>query len=146
MAYVLLIIFVVLLIWIYLSKGKKLQATHCRNCGVKLKGGEVICLSCGFHIMSKFNYCQQCGVKTQQGQVMCPSCSFKLRDLYGDSDRFKHDNGFAILGLLLPIIGFVIYLAWYETRPAKARSAGLGALIGFVAIILISIVSIISMY
>ena len=45
--------------------------------------------------------------------------------------------GVAILGGFIPLAGFIIWVSWNTTMPLKARSAGRGALIGFIAYILL---------
>lgn len=38
--------------------------------------------------------------------------------------------GWAVLGFFIPIVGLILYLVWKADYPAKAKSAGKGALIG----------------
>lgn len=50
--------------------------------------------------------------------------------------------GFAILSFCFPIVGLILYCVWREVLPKRARSAGMGGLIGFI----IGIVLVITMY
>jgi len=43
--------------------------------------------------------------------------------------------GIAIIGFLLPLVGIIMYIAWLNSLPFRARSAGKGALIGVVVYI-----------
>lgn len=48
--------------------------------------------------------------------------------------------GWSILCFFIPIIGLILYLVWKETSPAKAKAAGVVALVGFVVPILLSLI------
>ena len=39
--------------------------------------------------------------------------------------------GWGILGFLIPIVGFILYFVWKQTKPKSAKVAGIGGLIGF---------------
>ena len=39
--------------------------------------------------------------------------------------------GWGILGFLIPLIGFILYFVWKNTKPKSAKVAGIGGLIGF---------------
>jgi preprotein translocase subunit SecD len=47
--------------------------------------------------------------------------------------------GFGILGFLIPIAGLILFLVWKDQMPKKAKSAGLGALIGVIAYVAVVI-------
>ena len=38
--------------------------------------------------------------------------------------------GIMLLGMILPIVGLILYLVWHTQKPVKARSVGKGTLIG----------------
>ena len=38
----------------------------------------------------------------------------------------------AIAGLIIPLVGLILFLVWRKTKPAAAKCAGIGAIIGFV--------------
>lgn len=48
--------------------------------------------------------------------------------------------GWGILGFFFPFIGFILFLAWHSDKPKSAKSAGIGALIGFVLYFIAAIV------
>ena len=51
-----------------------------------------------------------------------------------DNSHFAQDNpsiGFAVLCFLFPIVGLILFCVWYDTRPQRAKSAGIGGLAGF---------------
>ena len=41
-------------------------------------------------------------------------------------------TGFAVLSFFFPIVGLVLYCVWRETLPQRAKSAGIGGLLGLV--------------
>ena len=41
-------------------------------------------------------------------------------------------TGFAVLCFCFPIVGLILYCVWRETLPRRAKSAGLGGLLGFI--------------
>jgi len=47
--------------------------------------------------------------------------------------------GFAVLGFFIPIVGLILWLVWKDNTPLKAKSAGKGALIGFIVSIVLTI-------
>jgi hypothetical protein len=55
----------------------------------------------------------------------------------GPSPEDKGSVGFGILGFFLPLVGLILFLVWRKETPRKAKSAGLGALIGVVLEIII---------
>ena len=54
----------------------------------------------------------------------------------------KDNVGWAILGGFIPLVGLILYLCWKDSKPADAKMAGKGALIGVV----VSVVLIIGSY
>lgn len=48
--------------------------------------------------------------------------------------------GLAVLGFFIPLVGLILYLVNKDTSPLKAKSAGIGALIGFCVSIAFSII------
>jgi hypothetical protein len=49
--------------------------------------------------------------------------------------------GYAVLGFFIPIVGLILYLIWKDTAPLRAKSAGKGALIGFIVSVALGIIS-----
>lgn len=76
-------------------------------------------------------YCPNCGEQIDDKAVICPKCGVPTRVTAADDAPSK---GFAVLGFFFPLIGFILYLVWKSETPLKAKSAGKGALIGFIVI------------
>ena len=39
--------------------------------------------------------------------------------------------GWAILGFFFPLVGFILFLVWRNTKPKASKMSGIGALVGF---------------
>lgn len=55
----------------------------------------------------------------------------------------KPDNpsfGWGLLGFFFPIVGLILFLVWKGDYPRKAKSCGIGALVGFIFNIIVSCV------
>lgn len=68
--------------------------------------------------------------------MYCRNCGTRFDNTTTD------DNSsfvFAILGFFIPIIGLIIFLIYEGKKPKRAKSAGKGALIGFITKIVLSI-------
>lgn len=52
---------------------------------------------------------------------------------YGITDPADAPSaGFAFLGFLIPVLGFILWLVWKDKSPRKAKSCGKGALISLI--------------
>ncbi len=82
-------------------------------------------------------FCSNCGNEVAENAVVCLKCGCALQNKTPAASTASSDDapntGFAVLGFLIPIVGLVMYLICKDSYPLKARSAGKGALIGFVA-------------
>ncbi|MBQ3816697.1 MAG: zinc-ribbon domain-containing protein [Clostridia bacterium] len=84
-------------------------------------------------------YCKNCGRILEEGSLFCNNCGTKLdanRNVSEDSSSF----GFAILGFFIPLVGLILFLIYEGKKPKRAKSAGKGALIGFITKIVLSII------
>ena len=84
-------------------------------------------------------YCSKCGKEIMDEAVVCPFCGCSVAPIPTADNKDAPNMGFGVLGFFIPIVGFILYLIWREKTPLKAKSAGMGALIGFVANIAFSI-------
>ncbi len=81
-------------------------------------------------------FCKNCGKQIDENAVVCPHCGVAISSALADSGSF----GWAVLGFFLPLVGLILYLVWRNTKPQSAKKAGIGALVGFVVNIVLSIV------
>lgn len=58
------------------------------------------------------------------------------------TDRAKDDSsiGYAILCFCFPIVGLILYCVWRDTLPQRAKSAGVGGLLGFVIGVILTVI------
>lgn len=49
-------------------------------------------------------------------------------------------TGFAILCFCFPIVGLILYCVWRETLPQRAKSAGVGGLLGFIIGVILTVI------
>ena len=89
-------------------------------------------------------YCKNCGRAVDDNSLYCYNCGVRLDNT--SSENISEDNssfGFAILGFFIPIVGLILFLIYEGKKPKRAKSAGKGALIGFITKIVLSIILII---
>ena len=89
-------------------------------------------------------YCKNCGSPVDDTSSYCTNCGAWIDNksnaiISEDSSSF----GFAVLGFFIPIVGFILFLIYEEKKPKRAKSAGKGALIGFITRIVLSAIFVI---
>lgn len=84
----------------------------------------MLCRNCGNPINSHASYCTYCGAKCNDQEIQKVS---------NDKTSF----GFALVGFFIPIAGLILFLLCEDKKPKRAKSAGKGALTGFIIYILI---------
>lgn len=89
-------------------------------------------------------FCKNCGEQIDDRAAICPKCGVPV-----NNNAFSQNDapsvGFGILGFFFPLIGLILYLVWKNQTPLKAKSAGQGALIGFIiGIVIVVFYSILS--
>lgn len=50
---------------------------------------------------------------------------------YGMPVEDKGNIGWAILGFFIPIVGWILYFSWKNSKPGNAKMAGIGGIAGF---------------
>jgi len=89
-------------------------------------------------------YCKYCGKIIDDDSKYCVNCGNNMNnDNSGTVPVDAPSKGFAVLGFFIPIIGLILYLVYESKQPKRAKSAGKGALIGFITKIVVYIVIII---
>lgn len=87
-------------------------------------------------------YCRNCGKSMHDSAKYCINCGTSFDNNNKESD--DHSSfGFAILGFFIPIVGLILFLIYEGKKPKRAKSAGKGALIGFITKIVLSIILVI---
>ena len=85
-------------------------------------------------------YCNNCGRPVDDNSTYCSNCGARLNPMHEQSYiEDKPCFGFALLGFFIPLIGLILFLIYEGKKPKRAKSAGIGALIGFITEIILSI-------
>lgn len=82
-------------------------------------------------------YCQKCGQKIENSTYFCTYCGAYIDK---NAQQDVPSPGFAVLGFFIPLAGLILYLIYENKQPQKAKSAGKGALIGFIVKMIISVI------
>lgn len=80
--------------------------------------------------------------------IICDSVKhrqLKLKAAHSASGNYVYvqdapSTGFAILCFCFPIVGLILYCVWHDVLPQRAKSAGIGGLVGFVISIILIII------
>ena len=100
------------------------------------------CPSCGIQYTADKKFCDQCGGELKE---MTTAASTPLQSAaYPQANPTDAPSGgYAVLGFFIPIVGLILFLTWKDSFPLRARSAGKGALIGFIVGVILSIAAVI---
>lgn len=89
-------------------------------------------------------YCKNCGRSVDYTSSYCNNCGARIDNKpNADVSEDNSNLGFAILGFFIPIVGLILFLIYEEKKPKRAKSAGKGALIGFITEIVLAIILVI---
>ena len=85
-------------------------------------------------------FCPHCGAQIDDDAVVCVKCGCSVSPSHKNPSVEDAPNmGFAVLGFFIPLVGLILYLVWKDSTPLRAKSAGKGALIGFITSIAFSL-------
>ena len=87
-------------------------------------------------------YCRSCGKNIDDSATYCINCGTRFDNNINETED-SSSFGFAILGFFIPIVGLILFLIYEGKKPKRAKSAGKGALIGFITKIVLSIILVI---
>ncbi len=79
-------------------------------------------------------YCRDCGNELKEGAIYCPECGSRQNVVFVNT--YDPDTGslwWAILGFILPPLGFILWVLWMENKPKCARMSFLGSAISIAA-------------
>ena len=89
-------------------------------------------------------YCKNCGRIVDDNSSYCSNCGTRLDSISTANESEDSSSfGFAILGFFIPIVGLILFLIYEGKKPKRAKSAGKGALIGFITKIVLIIILVI---
>lgn len=127
----------------------------CPHCGAKADDGALFCSSCGSPIQAP---------ETRSNPEPNPQTGYQQSGSYQPSPYYQNNQnyaggqnaygnqpaepdapnaGFAILGFFIPIVGIILYFAFRDATPLKAKSCLKGALVAIICSVVISILCVI---
>lgn len=77
-------------------------------------------------------YCSRCGEYQNGNEAYCQNCGAQLSVGQGNTPDDRSSLGFAALGFFFPLVGLILFAVFDSKQPRRAKSAGKGALIGFI--------------
>lgn len=89
-------------------------------------------------------FCKYCGQPVQEGAAVCTGCGkpaaqpqpyYTTQSASTDSGSF----GWWVLGFFFPLVGLILFLVWQKSKPLSAKRAGIGALVGFITGIVLTL-------
>ncbi len=104
--------------------------TFCKNCGAPIQPGMNVCPSCGTPLMQQQPMMNQQPMGQQMYRPM-PQQPYGYQQPAQPSQD-TGSIGWAVLGFLFPLVGWILYFVWKDTKPKSAKMAGIGGLVGFV--------------
>lgn len=77
-------------------------------------------------------YCRHCGKEVMDEAIICPNCgcATDVPNTLNSSEIDEPSMGLNIVGLLIPIVGLILFLVYHDKTPRKAKEIGKFALIG----------------
>ena len=81
---------------------------------------------------SIMKYCSKCGSEVNDEAVVCAKCGCQINQTSTTNAIDKSSGGLGFLSFLIPLLGLILYLVWKDGTPLKAKSCGIGALIGLI--------------
>ena len=69
-----------------------------------------------------YKYCQGCGKKLHIEAKVCPNCGYQIEMPNQSSEEDKPSFGLNAIGVLIPIIGLILYAVIVHKYPKKAES------------------------
>ena len=83
-------------------------------------------------------FCSNCGSEINDNAIVCIKCGCAIGKINFIDPNDSSSKGFALLGFFFPVVGLILYLVWNNTNPKKAKSCGIGALLGVIIIPIIT--------
>ncbi len=87
-------------------------------------------------------YCRNCGSSIDDEAQFCPLCGG--RQSVSRTERSVDDDDsivWGILGFLIPMVGFILWIIWREEKPKRSRMIAIGILLCFIVSTFITMVN-----
>ncbi|MBR5328769.1 MAG: zinc-ribbon domain-containing protein [Firmicutes bacterium] len=104
------------------------------------------CSNCGKELADHMAYCPECGtaqqaVPQQPVYQQAPQQPYQAPRAQAPVDTGS--IGWAFLGFFFPVVGLILFLVWKDQKPLTSKKAGLGALIGVISSVVLSVIYVI---
>ena len=83
-------------------------------------------------------FCSHCGSEINDNAIVCIKCGCAVGRINYIDPNDSSSKRFALLGFFFPIVGLILFIVWNNTNPKKAKSCGIGALLGVIIIPIIT--------
>ncbi len=77
-------------------------------------------------------FCPYCGKEINDKADVCLGCGRSVKGI-NNASQDSTSFGWWWLGFFFPLIGFILWAVWTGSTPIRAKRAGLGAIIGVIA-------------
>ena len=111
---------------------------YCFRCGKQIHEATIFCPYCGARQGQDYSQSYRGDTRSEQGQSN-PNYNPFEEKRQEPTFKGKFHVGWFLLGMAVPIAGLVMFCVWRKREPAKARSAGFGALAGVILNILVEV-------
>ena len=117
---------------------------QCKRCGANINEGTNYCSVCGefnpvnpytnqpanngYSFQQQMNNGQQYNQQMYNGQQYNPPFAPYNPNVTNDSGSI----GWGILGFFIPLVGWILFFIWKNSKPQTAKVAGIGGVIGFI--------------
>lgn len=112
---------------------------YCKNCGYQIADDAVFCPNCG----SQQRETQQTVSPQPTYQQTPPQAQYAAPVKPGVAPDDAPSGGFGFLCFMFPVVGLILFLVWQREYPQKAKSCGIGAIIGVCVGVGLSIISLV---
>ena len=79
-------------------------------------------------------FCKNCGQPMDEHDNVCPNCGAVQNQTPPVVDN--GGIGWGLLGCCIPVVGLVLFLVWKDTKPKTAKTAGIGAVVSVILVVL----------
>lgn len=104
----------------------------CGNCGIQLEDGDQICSNCG---------------AAQNNFEVQPQSKKAVEKVKDDVELPKEEKGgfwWGVLGFIIPLVGIILFFVWRKSKPKKAKSLLIGAIVSIILALVFMPVSIVA--
>lgn len=89
-------------------------------------------------------FCRNCGAEIDDKAVICTKCGVATNNIQQIREALLPDRGgfgWGLLGFVAPLIGFILYLLWRDTKPKAARACIKGVVVEIIAVVVLFIIA-----